>query len=110
MVMMYMAVFISLYLQGILKYTPLPERSGRRPVRVRPGHGRRDRLQTVADGAAALARHGRRSGDLRGLHVRVVHRHRRPGVLPEHRAAVVVIGFGVGLAVIPLTLCRLSRV
>ena len=83
MVMMCMAVFISLYLQGILKYTPL-----------------QPRWLVMARGAVICA------GCMYAWSIATDD----PAYFPSIGLPVVVIGFGVGLAVIPLTLSVVAGV
>ena len=110
MVMMCMAVFISLYLQGILKYTPL--QSGLAVVPFAFGLGTaaaiasklslmvQPRWLVMAGGAVICA------GCMYAWSIATDD----PAYFPCIGLPVVVIGFGVGLAVIPLTLSVVAGV
>lgn len=110
MIMMCMAVFISLYLQGILKYTPI--QSGLAVVPFAFGLGIaaaiasklaliiQPRWLVLAGGAVILA----------GCAYAAKIATEAPSYFPGIAVPVVVIGFGVGLAVIPLTLSVVAGV
>ncbi|MDL9936291.1 MFS transporter [Gordonia sp. ABSL1-1] len=110
MIMMCMAVFISLYLQGILKYSPI--QSGLAVVPFAFGLAiaaaiasklalmMQPRWLVLAGGAVILA------GCLYASSIATD----APGYFPNIALPVVVIGFGVGLAVIPLTLSVVAGV
>lgn len=110
MIMMCMAVFISLYLQGILKYSPI--QSGLAVVPFAFGLGIaaaiaskvslmiQPRWLVLTGGAVILA------GCLYAASIATD----MPGYFPNIALPVVVIGFGVGLAVIPLTLSVVAGV
>ncbi|SIS10741.1 MFS transporter, partial [Williamsia sterculiae] len=103
-IIMCMAVFISLYLQGVLKYSPIQSGlsvvpfafglgvaagvASKLALRIQP------RWLVVAGGAVILA------GCLYAASVATS----SPSYFPQIGLTVVVIGAGVGLAVIPLTL------
>lgn len=109
-IMMCMAVFISLYLQGILKYSPI--QSGLAVVPFAFGLGIaaaiasklslmiQPRWLVLAGGAVILA------GCLYAASIATG----APAYFPSIGLPVVVIGFGVGLAVIPLTLSVVAGV
>lgn len=110
MIMMCMAVFISLYLQGILKYTPLE--SGLAVIPFAFGLGIaaaiasklslmiQPRWLVLVGGAVILF------GCLYASSIATD----MPSYFPHIALPVVVIGFGVGLAVIPLTLSVVAGV
>ncbi|MGC4963850.1 DHA2 family efflux MFS transporter permease subunit [Gordonia sp. DT218] len=110
MIMMCMAVFISLYLQGILKYSPI--QSGLAVVPFAFGLGVaaaiasklalmiQPRWLVLLGGAIILA------GCLYASSIATA----TPGYFPSIALPVVVIGFGVGFAVIPLTLSVVAGV
>ncbi len=110
MIMMCMAVFISLYLQGILKYTPI--QSGLAVVPFAFGLGiaaaiasklalmMQPRWLVLVGGAIILA----------GCAYASIIATQAPSYFPGIAVTVVVIGFGVGLAVIPLTLSVVAGV
>ncbi|GAB88814.1 putative major facilitator superfamily transporter [Gordonia rhizosphera NBRC 16068] len=110
MIMMCMAVFISLYLQGILKYTPIE--SGLAVVPFAFGLGAaaaiasklalaiQPRWLVLFGGTIILA------GCLYASSIAT----RGPGYFPEIALPVLVIGIGVGFAVIPLTLSVVAGV
>ncbi|MCX2966029.1 MFS transporter [Gordonia aquimaris] len=110
MIMMCMAVFISLYLQGILKYSPI--QSGMAVVPFAFGLGIaaaiasklaliiQPRWLVLLGGAIILAGCLYASSIATGS----------PGYFPSIGLPVVVIGFGVGFAVIPLTLSVVAGV
>ena len=110
MIMMCMAVFISLYLQGILKYTPL--QSGMAVVPFAFGLGVAAAIASklsllvqprwlVLAGGAVIA-----AGCMYAWSIATD----APSYFPGIGMPVVVIGFGVGLAVIPLTLSVVAGV
>lgn len=110
MIMMCMAVFISLYLQGILKYTPV--QSGLAVVPFAFGLG------IAAAIASKLALHVQPRwlvlcggmiiliGCLYASSIAT----KNPAYFPSIGLPVVIIGFGVGFAVIPLTLSVVAGV
>ncbi|MXP22445.1 DHA2 family efflux MFS transporter permease subunit [Gordonia sp. HNM0687] len=110
MIMMCMAVFISLYLQGILKYSPI--QSGMAVVPFAFGLGIaaaiasklaliiQPRWLVLVGGTIILAGCLYASSIATGS----------PGYFPSIALPVVVIGFGVGFAVIPLTLSVVAGV
>ncbi len=110
MIMMCMAVFISLYLQGILKYTPI--QSGLSVVPFAFGLGIaaaiasklalmvQPRWLVLAGGAILLG------GCLYASSIATD----GPDYFPGIFLPVVIIGFGVGFAVIPLTLSVVAGV
>ncbi|MCH5642413.1 MULTISPECIES: DHA2 family efflux MFS transporter permease subunit [unclassified Gordonia (in: high G+C Gram-positive bacteria)] len=110
MIMMCMAVFISLYLQGILKYSPI--QSGLAVVPFALGLGIaaafasklslmiQPRWLVLAGGAVILF------GCLYASSIATD----MPDYFPSIGLPVVTIGFGVGLAVIPLTLSVVAGV
>ncbi|WP_238419129.1 DHA2 family efflux MFS transporter permease subunit [Gordonia sp. 'Campus'] len=110
MIMMCMAVFISLYLQGILQYSPI--QSGLAVVPFAFGLGVaaaiasklalmiQPRWLVLVGGAVILA------GCLYASSIATD----SPSYFPSIFIPVVVIGFGVGLAVIPLTLSVVAGV
>ncbi|MFW0784718.1 DHA2 family efflux MFS transporter permease subunit [Gordonia sp. CPCC 206044] len=110
MIMMCMAVFISLYLQGILKYSPIE--SGLAVVPFAFGLGiaaaiasklalvMQPRWLVLFGGAIILA------GCLYASSIATDN----PDYFPGIALPVVVIGFGVGFAVIPLTLSVVAGV
>ncbi|RPA12548.1 DHA2 family efflux MFS transporter permease subunit [Gordonia sp. OPL2] len=110
MIMMCMAVFISLYLQGILKYSPI--QSGLAVVPFAFGLGLaaaiasklslmvQPRWLVLFGGAIILAGCLYASSIATGA----------PDYFPSIGLPVVVIGFGVGFAVIPLTLSVVAGV
>ncbi|GAB24669.1 MAG TPA: MFS transporter [Gordonia polyisoprenivorans] len=110
MIMMCMAVFISLYLQGILKYTPIQSGLAVVPFAVGLGVAAaiasklalmvQPRWLVLVGGAIILA------GCLYASSIAT----EMPGYFPSIAIPVVVIGFGVGLAVIPLTLSVIAGV
>lgn len=109
-IMMCMAVFISLYLQGILKYTPLQSGlavvpfafglgvaaaiASKLALRIAP------RWLVLIGGVVILA------GCLYAASIATD----QPPYFPSIGVPVVVIGFGVGMAVIPLTLSVVAGV
>ncbi|GAC68948.1 DHA2 family efflux MFS transporter permease subunit [Gordonia soli] len=109
-IMMCMAVFISQYLQGILKYSPI--QSGLAVVPFAFGLGIaaaiasklalmiQPRWLVLAGGAVLLV------GCLFAASIATT----SPAYFPSIGLPVVVIGFGVGLAVIPLTLSVVAGV
>ncbi|WP_051997925.1 MFS transporter [Gordonia otitidis] len=110
MIMMCMAVFISLYLQGILKYSPV--QSGLAVVPFAFGLGIaaavasklalhvQPRWLVLVGGAIILA------GCLYAASIAT----KQPAYFPSIAIPVVVIGVGVGFAVIPLTLSVVAGV
>ncbi|MQY22070.1 putative MFS-type transporter EfpA [Nocardia sp. RB20] len=103
-IVMCLAVFISLYLQGVLGYSPLHSGLAVAPFAVGLG--------LAAAIAAKLALHiaprwlviAGGSVILVGCLYASAIATRRPGYFPGVAGAVVLVGFGVGFAVIPLTL------
>lgn len=110
MIMMCMAVFISLYLQGVLKYSPI--QSGLAVVPFAFGLGIaaaiasklslmvQPRWLVLVGGAVIMF------GCLFAASIAT----ETPGYFPKIGIPVIVIGFGVGLAVIPLTLSVVAGV
>lgn len=110
MIMTCMAVFISLYLQGILGYSPIQSGlavvpfafglgiaaaiASKLALRIQP------RWLVLIGGAVILV------GCLYASHIAT----RDPAYLPSIGLTVVVIGLGVGFAVIPLTLSVVAGV
>ncbi|NMN99821.1 MFS transporter [Gordonia sp. TBRC 11910] len=109
-IMMCMAVFISLYLQGILKYTPL--QSGLAVVPFAFGLG----IAAAIASKLALRIQPRWLVLLGGaiIFVGCVYAASiatgSPSYFPSIGLPVVIIGFGVGMAVIPLTLSVVAGV
>jgi MFS family permease len=109
-IIMCMAVFISLYLQGILKYSPI--QSGLAVVPFAFGLGIaaavasklalrfQPRWLVIAGGSVVVAGCGYAAAIARDA----------PAYMPHILVPVVVIGAGVGLAVIPLTLSVVAGV
>ncbi len=109
-VIMCLAVFISLYLQGVLRYSPLHSGfavipfavgfgaaaalSSRLAVKVQP------RWLVIAGGAVIL---------VSCLYAAAV-TNGHPDYFPDIAAPVLAIGFGVGFAVVPLTLSIVAGV
>ncbi|MGW0035868.1 DHA2 family efflux MFS transporter permease subunit [Gordonia sp. NPDC003376] len=110
MIMMCMAVFISQYLQGILKYTPIQSGLAVVPFAVGLGVAAaiasklalliQPRWLVLFGGAVILF------GCLYASSIA----DDKPSYLPSIAIPVIVIGFGVGLAVIPLTLSVVAGV
>ncbi|MFR9749884.1 MFS transporter [Nocardia sp. 004] len=103
-IVMCLAVFISLYLQGVLAYSPL--RSGLAVAPFAVGLG----VAAALASALALRWQPRWLVILGGmviligcLYASAIVTH-RPAYFPAIATAVVMVGFGVGFAVIPLTL------
>ncbi|MGV9712416.1 MFS transporter [Gordonia sp. NPDC003424] len=110
MIMMCMAVFISLYLQGILKYTPVQSGlavvpfafglgiaaavASKLALRIQP------RWLVLCGGAVILA------GCLYASSIAT----KSPAYFPSIYLPIVIIGVGVGFAVIPLTLSVVAGV
>ncbi|MGV9673260.1 DHA2 family efflux MFS transporter permease subunit [Gordonia sp. NPDC003504] len=110
MIMMCMAVFISLYLQGILEYSPIESGLAVVPFAVGLGVAAaiasklslmiQPRWLVLVGGAIILA------GCLYASSIATDTPHYFPGI----GLTVIIIGFGVGLAVIPLTLSVVAGV
>lgn len=110
MIMMCMAVFISLYLQGILKYSPIQSGLAVVPFAVGLGVAAaiasklslmiQPRWLVLAGGAVIFG------GCLYAASIATSD----PSYFPNIALPVIVIGFGVGLAVIPLTLSVVAGV